>query len=124
MQEIISRCPICEGKIENLYSLDFEDILGMASEYTQKIGYCPECGFIFTMNPFSAERLSNRYKKESKFEYDASTSLQKDSLEYITRSKRIKNYIQDRIGDVNSVLEVGASSGYNLSLYNKGGVLF
>ena len=54
--KIISNCPICKSSIKNAYSLPFEDIIGMAHEYTQMIGFCKKCGFIFTQNPFSAKK--------------------------------------------------------------------
>ena len=51
METIISKCCICRGRAETVLELPFEDILGMAHDYTQKVGICRKCGFIFTQNP-------------------------------------------------------------------------
>lgn len=51
METIISKCCICRGMAETVLELPFEDILGMAHDYTQKVGICRKCGFIFTQNP-------------------------------------------------------------------------
>lgn len=114
----IQTCCICGGKALTIYSLEFTDIIGMADEYTQEIGFCPNCGYLFTQNPFSPEKLENRYKNESKFEFDFVTNVQNENKEYIARSKRNKNFIDECIGNINSIFEVGAASGYNLSLYS------
>ncbi len=119
METIISKCCICNGRAETVLELPFEDILGMAHDYTQKVGICRKCGFIFTQNPFSEEKLENRYKHASKFEYDAESHVQEASQEYKELCRRIRHYITDCIGDISSILEIGASSGYNLSLYRE-----
>lgn len=118
---MIERCCICGGRVQTLYKLSFKDITGMASEYTQVIGYCPCCEFAFTQNPFSTEQLKNRYANYSKFEYDSADYVWNDDAEYVKRSIRQKSFIHQNCDDVQSLLEVGAASGYNLSLYRKEG---
>jgi 2-polyprenyl-3-methyl-5-hydroxy-6-metoxy-1,4-benzoquinol methylase len=98
----------------------FEDLLGSGKkQYTQYLGFCRNCGFLFTQNPFTSEQLENRYKKMSKFEYDATTYVL--SNDYKRQSIRQKHFIEENIdlNQIHSVLEVGASSGYNLSLYKE-----
>lgn len=91
----------------------------MEEAYTQCISVCPNCGFIFTKNPFSSEQLNNRYKMYSKYEFDDKDYFLEEADSYRLRSQRQKNFIKRVIGDVRSILEVGAASGYNLSLYKE-----
>lgn len=116
---MITTCCICGDELRTAFSQSNEDILGMAHEYTQKIGICDACGFIATQNPFSEEQLANRYKMESKFEYDTEGGHVFDATaEYAKRSRIQKVFIEDNADNVKSILEIGASSGYNLSLYD------
>lgn len=117
---MITTCCICGNELRTAFSQSNEDILGMAHEYTQKIGICDACGFIVTQNPFSEEQLANRYKMESKFEYDAEGGHIFDATsEYAKRSRTQKSFIADNTDNIQSMLEIGASSGYNLSLYDE-----
>lgn len=114
--EDIKTCCICGGKVETVHREKFIDVLGMAHEYEQHVGICDTCGFIFTQNPFSPELLENRYKVDSKFEYDA-----KDyafNYEPTMSTKRQLNLLREHDIHVGSVLEVGAASGVNLSQYD------
>lgn len=119
---LIKRCPICERAVETVLSLPMRDLLGAGSrDYAQQVGICRHCGFIFTQNPFSAEQLSNRYKKESKFEFDSDAYLGEPPVKYRQRAERQKHFIEESLAliddDFSSMLEVGAAAGYNLSLY-------
>lgn len=82
---------------------------------------CTRCGFIFTQNPFKQSLLDNRYKKFSKFEFDDKSYILDESEGYKIRAKRQYDFIVRTVGieQIDSILEVGASSGYNLSLYNR-----
>ena len=115
---MICSCSVCGGQVETKFKLDFQDLPGATEKiYTQHVAICKNCGYIFTQNPFSAEQLENRYKKMSKFEYD--------SKGYVLRNKfkeqclRQINFLKENIdfNNVDSILEIGAASGYNLSLY-------
>lgn len=123
IMKYINECNVCKsvygGGVETVLKLPFCDVVGMASEYTQHIGYCSSCGFIFTQNPFNSEQLANRYKNFSKYEFDEGSYSFIDSEDYKNRSTRQYHYIDQVIGtnSFSSVLEVGAASGYNLSLY-------
>lgn len=114
--EYITNCCICGGAVETVHREKFMDVLGMAREYEQHVGICDSCGFIFTQNPFSAERLENRYKVDSKFEYDAVDYV--FHYEPSMSSKRQLNLLRAHGIDVDSVLEIGAASGINLSQYD------
>lgn len=116
---MITHCDICGEKLIIIKNLNFKYIIGMADDYTQHIAMCPHCKLIVTANPFSEEQLSNRYKNFSKFEFDAETYIFDVSEEYKKRCLRQKHFIEENIPDLASIFEVGASSGYNLSLYTK-----
>lgn len=79
---MINKCDICGGKIDRVFSLDFKYIVGMEDEYTHKIGMCPKCQSIFTINPFSKKQLENRYKNHSKFEFDDDTYFLSENEDY------------------------------------------
>ena len=118
---MIEKCNCCKAQTQNIFNLRFEDIIGMAEKYEQKIQICEKCGFIFTGNPFEQELLDNRYKNYSKFEFDDDSYILDEAEDYKVRSRRQYQFIDRVIGmkEIESVLEVGASSGYNLSLYKK-----
>lgn len=116
----LSKCKICGEDTEIILGLQFRDLQGVKTkEYEQIIRFCPRCKFIFTQNPLSEEALNNRYKNESKFEYDSSNYFLDQDDAYIRRCSRQKFFIDSHIkGKYGSIFEVGASSGYNLSLYS------
>lgn len=107
------------GGISHVYDLKFKDIVGMEKVYTQNVSICPKCGFIFTANPFSTDQLNTRYKNFSKFEFDDNDYILEESDTYKIRSRRQKDFIRRTVREdsFKSILEVGAASGYNLSLY-------
>lgn len=117
---MINKCDICGGEITKEFSLKFRSIIGMADEYTHDIGMCQTCQSIFTINPFSPEKLANRYKNNSKYEFDEDSYFLSDDKDYKIRCERQKSFINRVIGinNINSILEIGSASGYNLSLYN------
>ena len=117
---VIDKCDICGGKIEEVFALDFKSLFGLEDEYTQHIGMCPVCQSVFTMNPFDGEKLANRYKNFSKYEFDSDADFMGEDYDYKIRTARQKRFIERIIGldNIESMLEVGAASGYNLSLYS------
>lgn len=115
----IGTCNICGGGVIDKFELSFKDVVGMAHEYTQIISVCNKCGFIFTKNPFCNEQLEDRYMNFSKFEFDSNEYILDESEDYRIRSIRQKSFIDRVVGveNVMSILEIGAASGFNLSLY-------
>lgn len=115
----VNSCNICGGGYEVIYELPFWDLQGAGEkEYVQKLCFCKKCGFLFTGNPFTEEQLSDRYKNMSKFEFESEDYFLDETAEYKKRCIRQFHFIEAAIGNAfDSVLEVGASSGYNLSLY-------
>lgn len=116
----IDKCNICSGVSEEIFKLAFSDLQGIQKiKYIQKLCFCKKCGFLFTSNPFSEEQLSNRYKNFSKFEFDTIDYTLEEADGYKKRCTRQFNFINAAVGDgFSSILEIGAASGYNLSLYS------
>ena len=117
--EDIQDCCICGRKVPTALSIKYAELMGMADKYTMEIGYCETCGNIFVKNPFNEEKLNNRYTNFSKFEFDDESYIFDEDQDYRNRSNRQRDFISRSIdySDVDSMLEVGAASGYNLSLY-------
>lgn len=116
---MINYCSICGNKVRTYFSLDFEDLFGAYEKtYTQNVGLCDTCGFIFTQNPFTQKQLDDRYSSFSKVEY--STNDVHTDFNYTVQCRRQKNFISETIdlNEIESVFEVGAANGYNLSIYN------
>ena len=97
---MIEKCCICGGKVETKKILPFRDLIGSGVEiYNMHIARCDDCGFIFQQNPFTAEQLANRYKNESKYEFDAEDSLSAESEIYLKRCLRQKHFIEENINN-------------------------
>ncbi len=115
----MNHCNICGGGVKQIYKLPFRDLQGTGTkEYIQELYFCETCGFLFTGNPLSEKQLTDRYQNFSKFEFDQDNYILNESDTYKKRCSRQLHFIMEAIGDdFSSVLEVGAASGYNLSLY-------
>jgi len=122
VSSFLQSCCVCGTKTETILELKFIEIFGMAHEYVQKVNICSNCGFIYTQNPFREDVLANRYKKLSKFEFDANSVVTEESASYAKRCYRQYNFIKSAIDEIASIFEVGCSSGFNLSIYKKDGV--
>lgn len=119
--EMINECCICGGAVETKKILPFRNLIGSGVEtWDMHIAICNECGFIFQQNPFTPEQLEDRYKNFSKYEFDSEDYVLDESADYKVRCLRQKNFIDEQLSSdgYNSVLEIGAASGYNLSLYS------
>jgi hypothetical protein len=121
-EEEIKNCCICGTEAQTVYSIPFLEVYGMDQQYTQRINICPRCGFIYTANPFRSELLSNRYKKMSKYEFDKDKITSEETSDYIQRCNRQYGFIKNNNIKYKSIIEIGAASGFNLSLYKKDGV--
>lgn len=121
LNEVIEKCNICGGGVDDVCELNFHDLIGMSERYTQKIAICKNCGYILTKNPFDEEQLNNRYKNFSKFEFDDRSYFLSEKEDYKKRCHRQKEFIDRVVGlkNIHSMLEIGAASGYNLSIYAK-----
>lgn len=123
---MIKKCDICGSNTNEKYNIFFKDDIWFGRDYKQGISHCSNCGFIFVNNPLSDEELSIKYKKLSRYEYNKQTqAIIEDNKFYKQRCKEQKSFIFDAVDDVDSMLEIGSTNGYNLNLYKnifKGGV--
>ncbi len=120
---MINNCDICNEPVKTILKIRFDDLQGADSNtYYQHVGMCNKCGFLFTQNPFTDEQLENRYKNLSKFEFDDKDYILDDG--YAKRCLRQKHFLEENLdfSKIETILEVGAASGYNLSLYKSEGI--
>ncbi len=110
------KCITCGTGVEIVLELPNKYVLGMADEYIQQVAYCPKCKLLYTANPFNSTLLADRYKLQSKFDFQDDTIFE-EPKQYLARAKRQKYFIENKISDFTSILEVGAASGLNLSQY-------
>lgn len=91
-------CCICGSEVETKKILPFRDLIGSGVEtYNMHIARCDKCGFIFQQNPLTAEQLENRYKNESKYEFDSADNVFSESDDYVQRCHRQKHFIEENI---------------------------
>lgn len=94
---MIEKCCICGGKVETQKILPFRDLIGSGVEiYNMHIARCDNCGFIFQQNPFTPEQLANRYKNESKYEFDSKENVSLPD-DYVKRCHRQKHFIDENL---------------------------
>lgn len=125
---MIKNCCICGSEVTTKKILPYRDFLGLDIEiYNVHIARCDQCGFIFYQNPLTDEQLENRYKNEACNEFDSEEYIVSGEDNYARRCHRQKHFIEENIGtpimeigggEYSSILEIGAASGYNLSLYS------
>ncbi len=123
MVERMQFCPLCRGeRIKKAFSIRFEDLFcGLTDNFTyeQEICYCEDCHMIYSKNPVDSHTLDMHYKRMSVYE-SAKIVGEKDSgIRDLPRSQF--DFIHKNINDYESVLEIGAATGYSLSLYKKMG---
>ena len=96
---MITKCCICGGEVETKKVLPFRDLIGSGVEiYNMHIARCGNCGFIFQQNPLTPEQLENRYKNESKYEFDTKDNeIFSESDNYVKRCHRQKHFIDENI---------------------------
>ena len=95
---MIEKCCICGNEVETKKILPYRDLIGSGVEiYNMHIARCDNCGFIFYQNPFTGKQLENRYKNESKYEFDSEDNIFSESDDYVKRCKRQKNFIEENI---------------------------
>jgi len=122
---MIKKCNVCNNDIEDdqvYYSL-LKDYVGLNTDYMQEICLCDNCGFIFVRNPLTQEQLDEQYKNFSKYEFENDSIDVKEI--YKKRCIEQKSFIENSLRDdsIENMLEIGAASGFNLSLYSNIDVL-
>lgn len=117
-----AKCCICGGDTKLIRTIQYKDVVEIQDDLTLSIMICDSCGFIFNSTPYTDEQLSKKYTVFSNYEFDTTKKGSAESAKNIKDSLRQYDFIQRNISDVSSILEVGAASGYNLSLYKKCGM--
>lgn len=116
------KCPLC-GNEKTGYegTVQYVDLLnGIGDDmYNQRICTCPKCNMAWAENTMNIEDLNNYYKFLSKYE-SLDTAMETD---YSAQAMfmRQKKFIDDNIPAYSSVLEIGAATGENLSIYKESG---
>lgn len=88
---MIKSCCICGNEVDTKKILPYRDLIGADVEiYNMHIAHCDNCGFIFNQTPMTAEQLANRYKNESKVEFDSTEYLQNGDDDFAKRCRRQK----------------------------------
>ena len=104
---MIENCCICGSKVQTKKILPYRDLIGSGVElYNMHIARCDNCGFIFQQNPLTAEQLENRYKNESKYEFDSADNVFAESDDYGKRCHRQKHFIDENINSAGGGTQV------------------
>ncbi|GHV68799.1 hypothetical protein FACS1894199_16570 [Bacteroidia bacterium] len=114
--EKITTCNICGATVRKAHEVLFKGLTGLG-DWQEEVAICDSCGFIFAANPFMDDVLADRYKNLSKYEFDSGDYQIGADVPYMKRCKRQFDFILENVDSFDSILEVGAASGYNLSLY-------
>ena len=103
-EKLITTCCICGNEVTTKKILPYRDLIGSGVEiFNMHIARCDNCGFIFQQNPFTAEQLENRYKNESKYEYDSADNVLADSKYYVSLCQRQKHFIDEQIDSLTTL---------------------
>lgn len=86
-------------------------------DYEQTIVCCNDCGFVTVMNPIDNSEMDKHYSEE--YDYTNYSSLEVEKDNYIERASKVKQLTNALMLDFDSVLDVGASTGYLLSLFER-----
>lgn len=115
---MITNCNICNTTSRITFKSLLKDLPGIGN-YTQEICLCKQCGFIYVKKPLSQEQYDEQYKNFSKYEFDIDKKNEHLQKEYLKRCLQQKSFIENSIdlNSVKSILEIGASSGLNLTFY-------
>lgn len=111
-------CKICRKRADFITSVIFDCVVGIVDKYVQNIFICNNCGFIFTNSYIDYELISNYYRKVSKYEGDGFGKVD-ESKELMT--KRQFAFISNSGISYETVLDIGASTGFNLKTFKDNG---
>lgn len=114
------KCPICGSEDNKIIDeITYYDIV--LGKHIQYVGKCKECSFVWVENPLTEEEVKKWYKEDSQYSDEfyfampelSSWNMERWKFQYEFISN---NIIMDKQFDV---MEIGAASGYNLSLWKK-----
>ena len=122
MTKLITRyCPICEAKEYNtIYEQRFYNILGIdIKEFLQTLVSCKKCGMAYIQKFLNNEALKKFYSFMSNYEFENNNFEFTDDFKEL--AKRQYEYLRKELdfNKINSILDIGCSNGYTLSLFLK-----
>ena len=107
-------CCICGGQTRHVHKVYYGEFIQIQGYEYQHISLCSQCGYIFAANPCPLEKTNNYYETTKRY------AATKNRMErYLKSSKRQMRFIMDAVclESLESVLEIGATSGCSLNLY-------
>lgn len=115
------KCPICKTSGEVILSIKFKEIVGLTNEFKQIINYCDNCQFVFA-NSIGEKTMEKYYKELESSHYSGIIGEQLlHDTGRIKLANRQYSFIMDKISKIESVFDIGAFFGTNLSVFkNKG----
>lgn len=117
-------CRICGNKDVKIdYTIKYASPIGFSCNYyVQKFYCCKKCGYFGVFNPLNSAEYTENYKSLAKYEGNISkTSVTEkfaEKKDYIIDANFQRSFLNQYIPEINSVLDIGASTGYALSLYD------
>jgi len=115
-QQHTAKCPICNSSAVFTNTILFKYLVGIIDEYEQNYFVCNTCDFIFTSNYLDDTLIENYYKNISKYEGDAKGKV---DISKRLMSQRQFDFINNSNISYETVLEIGASTGFNLSTFKQ-----
>ena len=118
-----SICRICNNPhTKKILSIPYASPIGYdCSDYIQEIYCCENCGYVGTANPINVSLSENNYKNLAK--YEGSVCADKEIENFSERKSYVSiagfqhSFLSSYLTEINSILDIGASTGYALSLY-------
>lgn len=121
-------CQICSNNISSIiHEENFREIIGINhSNYTHIVRICEKCGFVYVSPTIAENELADYYAymslyDMSLYEFTEHNSLSQRINRYQRIFKFINGYIKKTQQELSSVLDIGCSTGYLLSLFKKNG---
>jgi SAM-dependent methyltransferase len=117
----VRNCPICtSSSFEIVYKQSFASLAGMdGSGFSQRVRCCNDCGMVYVGEYLTDQDLAHYYSTMWTYEYAESDYDYPEA--HRKRSDQQFEFISKFNSRFGSVLDVGCSLGYTLSLFKKTG---
>lgn len=113
-------CRVCGHELQECGNVEYEKfITNRNKRYYSALGWCPICDLITIVNPLSQDEFDFLYEKGDDYTNLSSFEVEKDN--YIRRSQMCMSIIDGLNLQYESVLDIGASTGYMLHLFKEKG---
>jgi len=121
-------CDICQSKVVNhIYNQKFVIMGNKLAHLDYQIVACQKCKFIFTINPFSEDKLANFYKANNKYAYRANLGVIPEYAKnnHLISFEFVNSYLLKKYSKMNAkklkIIDIGCGSGYLLNLFKQNG---